>query len=392
MMTVGKLARQTIWHVAARLVSSACSFLLFTFIARKLDDAEAQRAFFFLFTLGFGLATLRLFVQLAAGINGQRRASVRLRQARKGLICVIKSLPYAVPLLGISLWFHTGNLIVVAVACFVTCLVAIDIDLFRAVVHREPSFSSTFTFGTLIALAGLSLHSNPDLESVCFWILVQWIPVGLFNSFIFTRLADKRMPTGETGRPTHLASILFLAIFDGAILNTPFLGWFTPPPSTGVDLSLGIRVFVASLPMQPMLLHWANSNALAELAENMGMGLATSLSMLLLISGVISGSAFIFIYIMVTGKQVSAVAIIIYFVLLLSYSYYVSQMRLSAPLLTVNIRIGVLSVFLLVYVISFVIFEPILLLSALYIGLLQAFTLSTCALALALMSRRVMIR
>lgn len=173
-MALRTLAHQTIWHVAVRLMSSAGSFLLFSLIARKLADAQAQLAFFFLFSLGFGLAALRLFAQLAAAMNGQARSTVRLRQARQGLGWVVCILPFAAPLIGAILWIHTGSLFVVAVACLVACLAAVDIDLLRAVVHRGPTFSSAFAVGTLVALIGLSLHPQPDLNAVCFWILVQW--------------------------------------------------------------------------------------------------------------------------------------------------------------------------------------------------------------------------
>jgi hypothetical protein len=381
------LAHQTMWHVVVRLVSAACSFLLFSLIARKLADAETQSAFFFLFSLGFGLAALRLFAQLATAMNGQARSTVRLQQVRQGLGYLALTLPLTVPLLGIILWIHTSSVFVVIVACLVVCLAAIDCDLLRAVVHRGPIFPSAFAVGTIFALIGLSLHPQPDFKAVCFWILVQWIPVSALNIAAVRRLQRCRVPRTGSKHWLHFASVLLLAVFDGLILNAPFLGWFTPSPSTGIDLSLGIRVFVASLPMQPLLLHWANSEALAKLTKHMRVGIALGFSMVLLISGVFAGIAFMLLYILVSGKPANTTAFVIYLLLLASYSFYASQMRLSAWKLHTYHRLGVLVVVLFIFVVAFGLYEPSLRLSALKVGLLQAFSLLACALALNLLSR-----
>lgn len=213
------------------------------------------------------------------------------------------------------------------------------------------------------------------------------VPVSACNIAALRRLRGCRVPWTGSGHSAHLASLLLLAVFDGAVLNAPFLGWFTPSPSTGVDLSLGVRVFVASLPMQPMLLHWANSEALAKLAKRMRVGIALGFSMLLLSSGVLAGTAFMLLYILVSGKPAGTTAFVVYVLLLASYSLYASQMRLSALRLRAHLRLGVLVVVLFAYAVAFGLFAQSLSQSALKVALLQAFSLLTCALALNLLSR-----
>jgi hypothetical protein len=386
-----RLAAQTALHVFARLASSACSFLLFSLIARKLPDEQTQRAFFFLFSLGFGLATLRLFAQLAAAMDGHARSTVRLRQARLGLLFVVRTLPIAVPLLGAIAGIHTRDPLTVAIACIIACLAALDIDLLRAVVHRAPTFSTTFAFGTLVSLIGLYLHPNPGFGAVCLWMLVQWIPTAVLNIACLARLRH-RASHGSRGAPrvlppTHLGSLLLLAVFDGAILNAPFLGWFVPTPQVGVDLSLAMRMFVASLPMQPLLLHWANSPALAGLAAKMGVGLALAFSLMLSASGIVAGTAFMLLYVFVSGKQAGVGVFTLYVMLLASYCLYAAQMRLSAPKLAGHQRLLTLAALLLVYGAAFCLNVQGLQHSALKIGLLQSLTLVGCALAFNRLSR-----
>jgi hypothetical protein len=174
-------------------------------------------------------------------------------------------------------------------------------------------------------------------------MLVPWLPVALGNVFSLHRWGRlRRLPAGRGAHAQawlHLTSLLLLAIFDGLILNAPFMGWFTPSAKTGIDLTLIVRVFVASLPLQPLLLHWANSPALGRLARALHVSAAACFSLLLCVSGLGAGSLFFLTYGMVSGKSTTIMVFLLYMVLLASYSLYAAQMRFNGPRMRASHRL-----------------------------------------------------
>jgi hypothetical protein len=119
----------------------------------------------------------------------------------------------------------------------------------------------------------------------------------------------------------------------------------------------------------------------------MRVSIESGFSLLLLISGLLTGSAFMLMHILVSGKPLNMTAFMVYLMLLSTYSLYVSQMRLSALSLEGRHRLWVLITLLLVYVVLFILYEPIFEHSALKIGLLQSLVFLACAITFQMLSK-----
>lgn len=384
-MNLRSLAGQATAHISARVASSVFSFALFALISRKLLDETAQHAFFFLFALGFGLATLRMLGQLAARIDGQARSALRLRHAYAGLIAIIHGLPVGIFFLLFVLWYHTHDLVVITCAFILTPLAALDFDLLRSVVNRGPAFTTTYAIGTLLALIGIFLWPKPGLRGVCLLFILQWVPTAILNCKSVCRTFSRKIVVQHSGRKT--ISLLLLACFDGVILNAPFLGFFKPEPSTGIELSIAMRIFTASLPVLPLLMHWANSSFLGHLTKQFDMSINFGFIVFLVSTGICTGIAFAFSFILISGKIISIKVFFLYLILLVSYSVYASQMRLTAPLLSTRVRIVILTSIITSFLFIFFIFSKQFSIHVIWIVMFQSLALSSSSIAFSLASR-----
>lgn len=325
MNTSSTLARQAALHLTARLASVGVSFLLFAWIGRVLEPADAARAYAFAFGFGFLLATARLALQLGASVVASSRMTVRLRQGLCGLALLrLLVLPLAVGAATIG-WLHTGSALLAAAAALVAVAAAADIDLLRGVLGRGAVFAPGFALGSAISLALLATVMPQTLLGAVTCLLLQWLPLCLLNLRALRRLFMRLPDAPERG--WALAATLLLACFDGLVLNAPFLALVDLPVAVALELSVVTRVFVASLPLLPLLLHWSNSPAFAQLCRRFGMGLQSGFMAALLTSGAVAGALFLGAFAMVARQPVVLGSAVLYLVLLFGYAVFAPQMR-----------------------------------------------------------------
>ena len=323
-----RLAQQAALHFGARLASVGLSFLLFAWIGKVLDPAAAVAAYAFTFSLGFGLATARMVLQLGAGIDGGARMTQRLRQAMKGMALLRRLLPLLMFGIGAATWANTHSSLLTISAASVALLAAADIDLLRGAAGRASLFSAAFAVGGALAMLLLVFVLPHTLTGVVIALLSQWLPVCFINLPMLKRLLRKTK--GETPALANNVGTLLLAGFDGLVLNAPYLGLFMLPLTVSLELSLVTRIFVASLPMLPLLLHWSNSPAFGQACKRMGISEHAGFMVGLLISGALAGSVFIGAFILIARKPVSVSTIVLYLVLLLGYAVFAPQMRFAS--------------------------------------------------------------
>lgn len=372
-----RLVHQAALHLVARLGSVGLSFLLFAWIGRVLPAPEATKAYFFSFALGFGLATARMTLQLGAAINGEARLAQRGREAHHGLVILRCILPLLALGVGGVTWVYTSNPVLVVLAMVITVLAAPDLDLLRGIVERSSLFALSFSTGSLLALALLQWILPKTLTGVVLALLAQWLPVCILNG-----PAIRRMWSGTRKARLPVSVVLgtlALAGFDGLILNAPFLGWLPSTTQTSLDLALVMRVFVASLPMLPLLLHWSNSAAFRHLSDGFGVSVYAGFVLGLLFSGLLAGCAFLATYVLISGQTVSLTVIGMYATLLLAYSLFAPQMRLAATHLPAGRRIHILAAAAIVYLVALAVVVHSGPLHAYIVVLLQALALSGTA-------------
>ncbi|SDZ74717.1 hypothetical protein [Acidovorax soli] len=342
-----RLLQQATLHLGARLGSVGLSFLLFAWIGRVLPAPDAARAYFFSFALGFGLATARMCLQLGAGVDGLARGAQRNREAQRGLQIQRRMLPLLAIGIGAVTWIHTGQVLLVLAAMVVTVLAAPDLDLLRSIVGRASLFSLTFALGSLLALAMLQWVLPHTLTGVVLALLIQWLPVCVVNIFAVKRVFWRSR--GSAPSLGMVVGILALAGFDGLVLNAPFLGWLQLSANTSLDLALVMRVFVASLPLLPLLLHWTNSPAFSQLCMRWHLQPKTGFVLGLLASGLAAGGVFLGVYIGIARQPVRGDVVLLFALLLVAYSLYASQMRFASIRLGALQRLRILIPVALVY-------------------------------------------
>lgn len=340
--------QQATLHLGARLVSVGLSFLLFAWIGRILPTPDIARAYFFSFALGFGLGTARMCLQLGAGVDGLARGAQRGRQARRGLQIQRRMFPLLAMGIGAVTWIYTGQVLLVFAAMVVSVLAAPDFDLLRSIVGRPSLFSLTFTLGSLLSLALLHWVLPHTLTGVVLAFLFQWLPTCLVNLFTLKRIFRKSRDAAPS--LAIIIGILAMAGFDGVVLNAPFLGWLQLSASTSLDMALIMRVFLASLPLLPLLLHWTNSPAFSFVCVRWHLRPQIGFVIGILVSGLAAGGAFLGAYTQIARQHVGVNVAFLFVTLLLAFSFYAAQMRFACIRLSALQRLYILGIVTLIYV------------------------------------------
>jgi hypothetical protein len=368
-------------HLGARLASVGLSFLLFAWIGRVLPGPDAAQAYFFSFALGFGLATARMCLQLGAAVDGQARLAQRWREAARGLRIQRRLLPYLALAISVIAWLHTRDIPLVATTFIVVMLAAPDVDLLRGVIGRASLFSLMFALGSLLALVILQWWLPHTLQGVAWALLVQWLPVSLVNAPAIKRIfGHPRVTPPSLGL---VAGTLALSGFDGLVLNAPFLGWLHLTAANSLDLALVMRVFLASLPMLPLLLHWTNSSAFGQVCERWNLRQGTGFMLGLVVSGLVAGGMFLTIYLIVARQPVGGHVVLLYLLLLFAYGLYAPQLRFACMRLSALQRLYIFAAAVSMYVVVLGILASLGHVKPWNIVLLQALTLCGTGLMLA---------
>lgn len=317
-------------HGVSRLASAGLSFVMFAMIARYNNTEDAKAIYFFSFAIGFFIVTMRTFQNMSARLDGTFRRTAKLTIALRvtGQLVVLQ-----VAAIFATLIVLIGQRIpwpLVLVSCVVVPLAGFDADLMRAALHRRSWFSLTFAAGGALGVAILYLMPASSKSTGCAAILAQWVPVLGVNLYWYLRLILRRARLtrllADVPLPGLLGSLL-VAVFDGAILNAPFLSGNRLSVRTGIDLSLAMRIFISSLPLYPLVLHWSNNSTLATMAKRFHLSEPRLYGGILVLSGWMGGLLLTGVFIGVSHKPITLIQYLLSVVLLAAYCAYATSAR-----------------------------------------------------------------
>ncbi len=321
---------ETLVHLSSRVASAIFSFLLFAFVARFCSPEDAKAIYFFAFSLGFLIVSLRTFGTISANLRGASRRVDKLRAALSTTGQLL-FLQFAAVVLSFAVFAtHPISLKLALAACLVVASSAFDADLLRASLNKRSAFSLTFAIGGGFALVVFLLAPLKTREVGCAALLVQWIPVVCVNLYFYFRLLRRRARLARvlgTVQAPRLLGFLLVAMFDGTVLNAPFLIGNRLTAHAGFDLSVAMRLFVSSLSLYPLLTHWSNSRALGLLSTRFGLTEPRLYAGILASSGAVASALFALVYVFASHKKLTLLQYGLSQVLLVSYCYYAARIR-----------------------------------------------------------------
>jgi len=317
-------------HLATRLVSGLLSFYLFSVIARQYSIVDAKQIYFFLFLLGFFTAAQRALATVSAGIVPSSRRSAKLTDVHRAIVQVVLGACLMMPLAGVILSSGTSDPWVIASAVLIVGLCGLDVDLLRAAVGRSPAFPVAFALGSVLAVACISLPVAPAPRLAFAAVLLQWVPVCLLNLWMARRFAVRAgLSLRLVGFRQSLMTLalLIVALFDGVLLNLPFLLGDRVPAQLGVELAVVVRVHVASLLLFPLVQYWSNSGAILQIVRRTGLGTSVTYGLSQALAGIVAGTVFAIAYVLLSGKQINLMQCLGFAVLLGSYCVLSTAIR-----------------------------------------------------------------
>lgn len=335
---IRRLLNDSLVFGSARIGSAGLSLLLFALIARYLPTEGAKTVFFFAFALGFVIAGARTYMNLSASLTGRQRRAAKLARTLR----VVGELP-AVQLGagGLAVLLLTAHPLppwLLLTSGAIVALVVFDSDLVRASLNRGPSFAVAFAAGSALAVGVVALSPTKSTELGCVAILVAWLPTALLNLYFSVRLLRRR---AQWPRPD--VSILMAAYFDGLILNAPYLLGSHMDAATGLELSIATRIFVASLPLLPLVLHWSNTVTLSSLAFRLRLPERRLYFALVAGVGSAGGAAFSALFALLADKPVTWNQYLMSVLLLISFAHYSATLRFGAGATDLRSKLVILS-------------------------------------------------
>lgn len=332
--------------LGARLLSALLSFGVFTQVASSLDQVQAARVLFFSFVFGFCLATLRTFHMIAAGIDGSESRARKLRRIRSAASTLRQLILLTVPaVFGLLVAQGVGW----PIALIGTALVGLcgqDLDLVRSVVGRHPVLPLLTMTGGLLGIGMLLAQASPSMEWCAAAFLIQWLPAAALQVVYGCRwlasASDHKLPTSNlTSRVGRTAGLFLTAVFDGAVLNAPFMVVVPLAASAAIDLALGNRLFVASLALFSLIASWVVSGDIQRLASRNAMSPTFIFVVLQGILSLVLGSAYALVYHLIADKPVGLNALVVFLLVTLAYIIHSAGLRFLLPKLPM--RAGVLA-------------------------------------------------
>jgi hypothetical protein len=346
MIANGTIVNHAIVYMLIRFISVLASFLLFALASLQLNTNDSNKAFFCMFILGFCIAGARMCVQVGASLNSSLRISQRYRQARRGYDILRLIIPFISFFGSVEVYFHTSNVILSIISFFVIATSAPNIDLIRGILGKTTIFSIAFLMGTLTSIALIKWVFPHTLNYIVLGFLVQWLFVSFINYKILVTFF-KNYYRNRISR-SYLFSVIIFAFFDGVILNAPFLlGILSSDAQAGIDLSLTIRIFIASLPIMPLLIHWTNTKYFQNFCVQHSLKRKIIFRILTLFTGIISGVVFAIFYVGIVKEHIPIYVLIYYISILIAYSVYISELRFSFPEENISMKIPAILFYIL---------------------------------------------
>lgn len=324
---------QVVIHAGSRLASGLLSFYLFGLISRLYEPALVKHIYFFLFVFGFAAAALRTLGNVSAGLDPNRTRTHNLRRLQTALGEVVIACVFVVPFAVWSLAEHVQAVGLLVAATVTLSLSAVDVDMFRGMLRKDPRFSVAFALGSGMAVCLLLGQDHHSLESAIAALLLQWLPVCLSNVGLIFRLLRKSLRRALRRLRTDFSILLVLtvvALFDGLVLNLPFFLGSRISLDTSLQIAVVIRLFSASLVFFPLVLHWSNSDYLRKVARRFSVRPPVAYLVLQVLAAALFGSAFAAAFHLVAQRPVSLWQMFAFYVLASSYCVYATLARFGA--------------------------------------------------------------
>lgn len=333
--------REALLHLGARVGSALASTAVFALLARQHSGAEGQRLLFLVFVGGFAVAFLRSFGALLAGLQGAQRRTQRWARARAMAQRFVWTSPLLVAALAGLLLVQGLSLPLALVGAVLLLLAGFDADQLRAARGRSPLFSVGYSLGCVLALAVLLLVPPSPAQGLAA-VAAPWLVVAAVQlpALAVLRRRSPRRARAGFGGWSALASALVLALFDGVVLNLPFLMGAQMPAATGYDLALAARLFSSAQPFFPLVLHWLATGRLHRVGQRLGLGEGRVLLALLVGSGLAASVAFVLLFGWLGRQAITGHQYALFALLLLAYALFATVSRRSGDAVPARWRVG----------------------------------------------------
>lgn len=342
-----RLAGEAAVHTAVRVVSGLLSLYLFALIARLYPADEAKDLYFFLLIFGFAASALRTLANVSAGLDAARSRTWKLRRIQSATGEVVLA---SVVFLPVAIWLfgqHVRHPPLLGCAALVLAGAAVDSDPLRALVDRPARFASLFALGSALAVGWLLLMAPGHADQAVIAMLLQWLPVAIINFAGLRRIAIDSMAAGLRRLRSEAASVgtLFVvAIFDGFVLNLPFLLGGHVSAAVGIDAAVVIRIFSASLIMFPLVLHWSNSSTLLQVARQLGVAPGAAYFSMQACAAIVCGIIFGWAYSWLSGQRLGLPQLAMFTALVVSFCAYTTAARFGGRMASGRVLAPVLGI------------------------------------------------
>lgn len=346
------LLREAGWHLGARGFSALASSSVFALLARLNTPADAKAVFFFMFASGFVVAFLRSFCMFAAALQGPQRRTERLRRVHALARRYALLLPLFAALSAAALSSQALPPLWIALSTLIILSAGFDADLLRAALGRGPLFSPAFAVGSVAALGVLTL-GKPGITTGALAVLCPWIALALVNAPLAWRLLRRRSrpaPPGQPDSARHWPAALLTALYDGTVLNLPFFAGNALAEMPGLDLAVAARLYSSAQPFFPLVLHWAGSGRLTEIARRLGLRETLLFGLLLVASGLLASMIFVTLFSLIGRQPVTAAQFMMFAALLFGYVLFATAARFTAPRLAPSLRLRQVAILLTLFV------------------------------------------
>ena len=359
-----------------RASSVLVSLYIFGLIGRRLDAYDATQVYFVMFILGFCISSGRACSQIGASIKNNNRLSLRFNDVSRGL-GIIKIVVFPLAAFGgIQIFMNTQDFWLSIVSFLLVAFCIPNLDLVRSLLSKNSIFPANFLAGSLLVVFAIYYFDIND-KILFVWVLtLQWLFVAISNLFIFNFILKSKIIKDFS----NLYAIVVFSFFDGLIINSPFFGFLDAKSNIATELSISTRIFLASLPILPLVIHFSNTPSFLKFCIKIKFDQKLVMFLFLISIGFLSGLLFCLIYFWYMGSDFSFNSLLFYFLLYLSFSYYIPRLRFSlydrSDFYLISFKITSL---LILYFLLFGLFKYFSLITSLFIVVLQSFAFIVAA-------------
>jgi hypothetical protein len=317
----------------ARLASAFLSFVVFADVAASLSHASAAKVFFFSFAFGFSVSSLRTFHLIASKVSGNESRTDRLRRVRTAALTLSRLSIFIGPGVLLLLLAQGLSWLSALAGAMLVLAGSHDLDLPRAVVGRTPLLPWLTAAGGMVGIICLYWIPQTTESLAVAALLAPWGMVAAYRIAAGRRLLRSRVirVTAEVPRSRRVAAgPLIFAVFDGAILNAPFILALPLSPSSAVDLALGNRIYVASLALYSLISSWAVSGDIHRWSLRLPLGAPALFAVAQILAALPIGLLYAEAYAMIASDRVSFMALLTFIAQLGSYTLFITTIRFGA--------------------------------------------------------------